>query len=327
MNNDLIVSNDYIKAKDLDRKIKTSAQLAQQSLYDMCMGFKEMRDSKLYKELGYQNFGDYCEQETEIKRSNVYNYIAIAEKLPQNFVQSIGQIGMTKLTLLTTIPEETRTELVENTDLENTSVRELKAKLAELQETNKKLEEDNSKLSESTSKLSALESDAEAYKEKISQLESEVKFKSDSIEALESTIDELENRPIDVAVADNSHEINNLMDAMKRMDLDWGLKYRELQEETTKEIRDKNIAHTEEINQIKAEYEKKISEMSVPETVTVTETETVTVPDTKKIFRAYFSLVVDSTKKLIEFIRENPDDAYRKNAIEYFDITKKKLEE
>lgn len=327
MNNDLIVSNDYIKAKDLDRKIKTSAQLAQQSLYDMCMGFKEMRDSKLYKELGYSDFGDYCEQETGFTRMNVYKYISIAEKLSDDFVNSSLQIGVTKLSLLAKLDEPIRTEIIETTDLENTSVRELKAKLAELQETNKKLEEDNSKLSESTSKLSALESDAEAYKEKISQLESEVKFKSDSIEALESTIDELASRPIDVAVADNSHEINNLMDAMKRMDLDWGLKYRELQEETTKEIRDKNIAHTEEINQIKAEYEKKISELSVPETVTVTETETVTVPDTKKIFRAYFSLVVDSTKKLIEFIRENPNDAYRKNAIEYFDITKKKLEE
>lgn len=85
-----------------------------------------MRDSKLYKELGYSNFGDYCEQETEIKKSNVYNYIAIAEKLPEKFVQSIGQIGMTKLTLLTTIPEETRTEIIETTDLETTSVRELK---------------------------------------------------------------------------------------------------------------------------------------------------------------------------------------------------------
>lgn len=316
MNNDLIVSNDYIKAKDLDRKIKTSAQLAQQSLYDMCMGFKEMRDSKLYKELGYQNFDDYCEQETGFTSRYVYKYISIAENLSNDFMNSSSQIGVTKLYLLSTLSEETRTEIVENTDLENTSVKELKAKLAELQEKNKTLEEDNSK-------LSALESDAEAYKEKISQLESEVKFKSDSIEALESTIDELENRPIDVAVADNSHELNNLMDAMKRMDLDWGLKYRELQEETTKEIRDKNIAHTEEINQIKAEYEKKISELSVPETVT----ETVTVPDTKKIFKAYFSLVVDSTEKLIEFIRENPDDTYRKNAIEYFDITKKKLEE
>lgn len=33
---------------------------------------------------------------------------------------------MTKLTLLTTIPEETRTEIIETTDLETTSVRELK---------------------------------------------------------------------------------------------------------------------------------------------------------------------------------------------------------
>lgn len=321
MNNDLTITTDYIKAKDLDRKIKTSAHLAQQSLYDMCMGFKEMRDSKLYKELGYSNFGDYCEKETEIKKSNVYNYIAIAEKLPEKFVQSIGQIGMTKLTLLTTIPEETRTEIVETTDLEKTSVKELKAKLAELQETNKKLEDDNSKLSESTSKLSELESDAEAYKEKISQLESEIKFKSDSIETLESTIDELENRPIDVAVADNSHEINNLMDTMKRMDLDWGLKYRELQEETTKEIKDKNIAHTKEINQIKTEYEKKISELSVPATATET------VLDTDGVFKAYFSIVIDSTKNLVKFIKGNPSDTYRKKVIKYFDISKKELEE
>lgn len=120
-------------------RIKTSAQ---QSLYDMCMGFKEMRDSKLYKELGYQNFDDYCEQETGFTRMNVYRYISIAEKLPRDFVTSMLQIGMTKLTLLTTIPEETRTEIIENTDLENTSVRELKAKLAELQKKNKILEED-----------------------------------------------------------------------------------------------------------------------------------------------------------------------------------------
>lgn len=312
MNNDLIVSNDYIKAKDLDRKIKTSAQLAQQSLYDMCMSFKEMRDSKLYKELGFAEFGDYCKAELGITDRTAYSYISIAEKLPQDLVKSISLIGTTKLTLLTTIPEETRTEIIENTDLEKTSVKELKAKLAELQETNKKL-------SESTSKLSALESDAEAYKEKISQLESEVKFKSDSIEALESTIDELENRPIDVAVADNSHEINNLMDAMKRMDLDWGLKYRELQEETTKEIKDKNIAHTKEINQIKTEYEKKISELSVPSTETVL--------DTDGVFKAYFSIVIDSTKNLVKFIKANSSDTYRKKVIKYFDISKKELEE
>ena len=123
-------------------RIKTSAQLAQQSLYDMCMGFKEMRDSKLYKELGYQNFDDYCEQETGFTRMNVYKYISIAEKLSDDFVNSSLQIGVTKLSLLAKLDEPIRAEIIETTDLENTSVRELKAKLAELQETNKKLEED-----------------------------------------------------------------------------------------------------------------------------------------------------------------------------------------
>ena len=59
-----------------------------------------------------------------------------------DFVQSTAQIGIQKLYLLSSLSEEERTEIVENTDLENTSVKELKAKLAELQEKNKTLEED-----------------------------------------------------------------------------------------------------------------------------------------------------------------------------------------
>ena len=184
MNNDLTITTDYIKAKDLDRKIKTSAHLAQQSLYDMCMGFKEMRDSKLYKELGYSNFGDYCEKETEIKKSNVYNYI----------VQSIGQIGMTKLTLLTTIPEETRTEIVETTDLEKTSVKELKAKLAELQETNKKLEDDKTSAKERQDKL--LKKNLQLVEE-IDSFKDEKAKTEEKVQCLENQIKELENKPHD----------------------------------------------------------------------------------------------------------------------------------
>lgn len=126
------VTDSYIKAVNLNRRIITAAQLAQQSLYDMCMGFKEMRDSKLYKELGYQNFEDYCEQETGFKRSQVYNYISIVEKLPEDFVQSIGQIGMTKALLLTKLSDEERTEITENTDLESTSVRELEQQIKQI---------------------------------------------------------------------------------------------------------------------------------------------------------------------------------------------------
>lgn len=92
------LSSEYIKAAELDRRIKTSAQLAQQSLYDMCMGFKEMRDSRLYKELGYSDFGEYCEQETQINRQSVYKYIKVAENLPSG-ICLLGETNWNKKTL------------------------------------------------------------------------------------------------------------------------------------------------------------------------------------------------------------------------------------
>ena len=118
------VTENYIKAVNLNRKIITSAQLAQQSLYDMCIGFKEMRDSKLYKELGYQNFEEYCEEETGFNRNQAYKYITVVENLPQDFVSSrIQNVGISKLVMLAKLSEETRAEIVENNNLESTSLR------------------------------------------------------------------------------------------------------------------------------------------------------------------------------------------------------------
>ena len=93
------------QAIELHQKILVSANLAQQNIWDMCNGLKTMRDNKLYKELGYPNFEDYCENEVGMKRRNVYNYISIVEKINAENVQSIAQIGMTKLSLLATISE------------------------------------------------------------------------------------------------------------------------------------------------------------------------------------------------------------------------------
>ena len=98
----------------------------------MCMGFKEMRDSKLYKELGYSDFGDYCENETGMKRRQVYNYIAVAEKLPTEFVHPGAQIGVKKLYLLTTLSEEERAEITSSTDLESSAVRDLEQQIKQL---------------------------------------------------------------------------------------------------------------------------------------------------------------------------------------------------
>lgn len=288
------LSAEYIRAAELDRRIKTSAQLAQQSLYDMCMGFKEMRDSRLYKELGYSDFGEYCEQETGFSRMNVYNYIRVAEKLPQDFVNSSLQIGVKKLTLLAKLSDEERTELAENIDLESTTVKELKAKIDILQNERDRAMESNA---EASHQVFMADKKVLEMKNKVTQLEAEIK--------------ELESRPIEVAVETDSKEVANLKDAMRRVDLDWSEKYSKLEEDSLKDRRellqkaeqaekdkqDKLSQLREELDRTKGEYEKKLAGKAE-----ITPTQ-----DDKAIFKAYLSTAVDSVTRLVGFVNEHND--------------------
>lgn len=277
MNNELTA--EYAKAADLDRKIKVSAQLAQQSLYDMCMGLKEMRDGKLYKELGYSEFNDYCTAELGATDRTAYKYISIVENLSENLVKSTS-IGTEKLYLLAKLDEPQREEIQQATDLESTSVKELKARIAELKAI------------------------ADKSQGTISQLESELESKKNSITALEEQIEELESRPVEVAVAEtDSHEIENLKDAMKRVDLDWSLKYNELQESNLKESIEKNKAHTAEIEKLKAEYEEKLANTAKSGA------------DCKEVFKVYLANAIDAVKRLISFANDYPEEKLFKEKI------------
>lgn len=308
------LSAEYIKAVELDRRIKTSAQLAQQSLYDMCMGFKEMRDSRLYKELGYSDFGEYCEQETGFKRTNVYNYISVAENLPEDFVHSSGQIGIKKLTLLSTLSDEQRETITETTDIENTTVKELKAKIDSVKKQNDALHEEMRYREEEH------ETKSQKFKDRIAELEAEIK--------------ELESRPIEVAVETDNKEVANLKDAMRRVDLDWSKKYSKLEEDSLKDRRellqkaeqaekdkqDKLSQLRAELDRTKAEYEKKLSGKA----------DTAPVQDDKAIFKAYLSTAVDSVTRLVDFVNEHNDSdnygLFTQKARQLADIINSKLE-
>lgn len=127
-------------------QIVLGAKMVEDGLYQMAKGFKIMRDEKLYKELGYKSFEEYCKTETGFERSMVYKCINIVERMPEKFVESIQQIGVAKLSLLSTLTDEQRDKITENTDLENTSVKELKRQIDELTGKNKKLSEENQEL-------------------------------------------------------------------------------------------------------------------------------------------------------------------------------------
>lgn len=295
---------DAVRAKDLDRRIKVSAQLAQQSLYDMCTAIKEMRDSKLYKELGYQNFEDYCEKEHGFSRMQAHRFIAICENLSGDFVTSMLQIGTTKLTLLAQLDEPTRTEIIENTDLENTTVRELKGRIKTLEQQADNAQAIADKLTKSENKawgeVSKLQTDSEMQKDKIAQLEQQIK--------------ELESRPIEVVAAPSeADEVRKLRSAMaemnrqiqeddERRDME-EKKFRDTFREQMEADRDKAIAEYEEkrsaeLKTLRAELEK--AKAAVPAEDKETQD-----------FKALLTNAVDSVKRLSDFVKAHDKDIFR----------------
>lgn len=294
------VTDSYIKAVNLNRRIITAAQLAQQSLYDMCMGFKEMRDSKLYKELGYSDFGDYCENETGIKRRQVYSYIQVAEKLPDEFVQSTAQIGVQKLYLLSSLSEQERTKITENTDLENTSVRELEQQIKQIRAEKDKAIADKS----------AAEAEASASAQQARALEKAKEQLSQQIHSLEAEIKELESRPVEVAVAELPEGAVDA-ETFKNICRTYDDQASKLQEEALQDKIRTNQKHTAEIEQLKSENEQKLEELRRQLEAAKAEQSqlTVTVPDSKETFKAYLATAIDAAKRLCEFINNNTADS------------------
>ena len=223
-----IVSDEYIQAVQLNRSIIANAQAAQVSLYEMCKGLKEMRDGKLYKELGYQNFEEYCETEVGIKRRNAYRYISIIENMNPDFVQATAQnIGTEKLYLLSTLSEDGRQEIADRVDVEDVSTRQLKAEIDKLKHENKSLADKNRQLAKD--------------------------------------VEELESHPIEVVASPVNDETEKMRQAMLQNSREWGEKYDRLQEENEKSERSLHQKYQTALSEQKAEYEKKLAEAKAHE--------------------------------------------------------------
>lgn len=127
--------------------------------------------------------------------------------------QTFGNLGYSKALALLAVPEERREEFAVEVDAENLSVRELKAKIKELNEELEEACRDNNELCE---EVGELDLQAEKYKETIRSLEQHKADADLAIEAAEKReqelrlanqrIEELENRPVEVAVQDATPE-------------------------------------------------------------------------------------------------------------------------
>ena len=303
----LAVTEQYTTAYNLNVKIHTSMQAIQQNLYDMCSALKQMRDGKLYKELGYQNFEEYCKEEAGISRQHAYRYITILEKLPADFVAPGRQIGEHKLYLLTALTDDQREELTQTVDLESTTVRELKAQISALQSQNADTEK--ARLDAET-RAQKWYDETESKGRQLTENHAKLVKSEERNEKLQEQIEELENRPIDVvAVPEPSHELQNMQDAMRRINREheeWSAK---IQDEHFKHVQEIHAKHRAETDALRAEYEEKLAAAHAAPAEA---------PDSKAVFKVYLAAVIDAAKRMMAFLSAHPDDACRAQAEKAF---------
>ena len=291
------ISKSYSKALELHNKILVSAQLAQNSLWDMCAGLKEMRDGKLYKELGYQNFEDYCGTEFNMTAGNARRYISIIENIKDKNVYSSKHFGVTKLYLLSTLSESEQEKITAENDVESMTVKQLEAQVRKLKEENEELEKavDNSDFN------------LKLAKTQIKHLEEEKQSYQTTIDEQADYIKEMENRPIEVAVAEPSEDVRQLKLTIKNLERTTEEQLDRVQEEHIAAERRLRQEHAKDLEQKLMEqanaYEQKLAEAQQAD------------GDDKQVFKAYFAAAYDSFNRMIEFARTSPNKAFFKEKI------------
>ena len=220
------------------------------SLMDMAKSLKHMRDEKLYTELGYESFGDYVEHNDDysFKERQAYTYISCYENLGEAFLQSNANLGITKLELLTKIGTFDREEVVEGNDLAGMSVAEVKQLIADKQALGEQLsmfQAEKEAQADTADELKKAQAEIEQLKSRLEDAQENYDDQSDKdaqrIKELQLEIDELKNKPVEVAVQKPSKEEIDKIKETERKKLE--------------------KAKQKEIDELKAEQEKQIAKL------------------------------------------------------------------
>lgn len=204
------------------KQIVACGSMAGQYLVEMAYKLKHMRDGKLYRAAGFEEFGDYAEQAIGIKERQAYNYISITEKLPQDFLIKNAGLGITKLSILAAADKDDRIQVVESGQAESANVRELQEYIKKLEaERDNKTEQlsmfQKEKESAEKAKLAA-EADAASARKKLESAEKRVETLKKAKERAEQEAEELKNLPPEVQQVENPETAARLKAAEKARD-------------------------------------------------------------------------------------------------------------
>jgi len=211
-----VEESQVVQADDL---VNNGLKLAQMGIAQMCAGVRMMHDGKLYKHFGFQNFEDYCKSKG-FSKSYGERLVRVAAMLEEKNAESIPhfeKLGTAKLFQLAMLEPEQREEIIQTVDVESVTVKELKAKIAELEPkvsnltvANQMYQTENQKL-----KVQVRERDEEiqAAKMMYDELQDERNDLFAENNTLADELDELRSQGepvIDAVYSDNSEEVERL---------------------------------------------------------------------------------------------------------------------
>lgn len=139
-----------VKANEVHERAFGFYKISEQYGYKFLMEVKTIRDEKLYKELGFENFEDYTLNNFNYSRNTINERIQTAEVFGEEYNRALGSYGKHKTHQLATLPKEKRNHVIENgidtpdgnKSLEEATTRELE----DYKKRNKSLEEQNAQL-------------------------------------------------------------------------------------------------------------------------------------------------------------------------------------
>lgn len=237
--NNALIERQYVQ---LHGEIMQYGNMAMSCFVEFTKRLKEMRDGKYYLSAGIETFGEYVERQVGIKQRQAYNYISVYENYSEEFLQLNAKIGVTKLALLAPLAEDEREKILEEVDVENTSVTKLKEELAERDKTIKRLQDDYDSLESSAvqdldeimaqrdelaDKLAQANDEHEKLAKAISEqnkLQSEKARVDDELKKAKRALEELRNAPakiekvVETVQVDNPDTAKALDEANKRIE-------------------------------------------------------------------------------------------------------------
>lgn len=280
-------------AVDLDQRIKTTAKTFTEDFIQLCRLLDEMCSKKLYKEFGYQTFYDYCDKEIGLKPTQSKKWAKIGEGFKENGQSTVHfeNLGTEKLYLLAKLDEPEREEIQQVVNVEDISVKELKAEIDRLKAANKKAESnlkslqtelDNEK--KSNEELLSLRFDKERAEMQLKRIREELETANDKITALE-------NKPAEIEIA--VQEDTKSKETIKQLE---------------SQLSEKDFRHAHDLEEQKQQYQEQIENLENQlEQAKNKPAETVTVKDDKGVFKAYYLAALSSFENLLKFIDDCSD--------------------